>query len=233
MNRSLLALLILGGCTAGSGSGDDDGDDDTPPPPTDLECPTEGRYMALTEGATWTYRVDDGEAVTEKTQTVGALEDVGGTKAGTMAFRLTTNKPGGGQTISWQEDTGTAIRRHRELDQSGGTQTDEIYEPYKLRVDESAAHLTEGAAWTETYQEIVTDTENVTTMADKSEDWEVVAVDEMLAVAAGEFCTLHVQRMSSTGGTGGSLKHYWFARGVGKVKESGDNQTEELVSYSD
>jgi hypothetical protein len=231
MNRSLLALLILGGCTAGSGPGDD-GDDDDTPPPTDLECPTEGRFMELTPGATWTYRVDDGEEITEKTQTVGALEDIGGSKAGTMAYRLTTNKPGGGQTISWQEDTGTSILRHRELDQSGGTQTDEIYEPYKLRVDESADHLNAGAAWTETYQEIVTDSENVTTTADKTEAWEVVAFDEMISVEAGEFCTLHVQRMSSTGGAGGSLKHYWFARGVGKVKESGDNQTEELLSYS-
>jgi hypothetical protein len=149
-----------------------------------------------------------------------------------MAYRLTTNKPGGGQTISWQEDLGDAIVRHRERDLSGDSQTDEIYEPYKLRVDESAAHLDAGATWTETYQEIVTDSDNVTTTADKSEAWEVVAYDEMIAVPAGEFCTLHVSRMSTVGGAGGSLKHYWFARGVGKVKESGDNQTEELVSYS-
>ena len=27
------------------------------------------------------------------------------------------------------------------------------------------------------------------------------------------------------------MKTYWWARGIGKVKEIGDNQTEELVSY--
>ena len=42
------------------------------PPPGG--CPTEGRYMALATGASWTFRVTDIDNVTtDKTQTVGAL----------------------------------------------------------------------------------------------------------------------------------------------------------------
>jgi len=187
--------------------------------------------MRLVEGASWTYTVDDGTEVTDKTQSVGPLEDIGGEKAGTLAYRLTTTKPGG-QTISWQEDTGDAVRRHRELDMSGDSFTDEIYQPYRTRIDETAAHTAEGATWSESYTELVTDADDVTTTADKVETWTVVAVDEAITVPAGDFCTIHLDRSSTVGGVPGSMKSYWFARGVGKVKEAGENQTEELVSFT-
>jgi hypothetical protein len=46
-------LVALAACTA-----------DDAPPPTD--CPTTGRYLALTPGATWQYRVTDANGVIEK-----------------------------------------------------------------------------------------------------------------------------------------------------------------------
>ncbi len=200
------------------------------PPPDPGECPTTGRYFALSPGASWTYEVDDGSEVVEKTQIVGDLEDVGGAKAGTTAYRLTTSKVSG-EVISWQEDTGTAVIRHREQDNAGSTTTDEIYTPFRTRVDESPAHIVLGAMWTESYTETVTSM-GATTEADKVETWRVEAVDEPLAVPAGDFCTLRVRRTSTVGGTPGSDKTYWFARGIGKVKEVGGSQTEELLSSS-
>jgi hypothetical protein len=38
-------------------------------------------------------------------------------------------------------------------------------------------------------------------------------------------------RRISTANTGGSDKTYWFARGVGKIKEQGVSQLEELLGY--
>lgn len=216
----LLALLVA--CT----------EDPLPPPPPDVECTGEGRYLPLVPGARWTYQVDDGE-LGEKTQTVGPLEDVGGAKAGTLAYRMTTTKPGGGETISWQEDTGTAIRRHRELDRGGETQTDEVYTPFRTRLDESPSRLVVGATWRESYAEIVTDAEGATTSANKTETWVVEAVDEPIAVPAGDFCALRVGRTSVVDGNPGSAKTYWYARGVGKVRESGDHQIEELVAFGE
>jgi hypothetical protein len=188
--------------------------------------------MALATGYSWTFRVTDVDNVTtEKTQTVGALEDVGGAKAGTTAYRLTTTKPGG-MTISWQEDTGDGIHRHRELDQSGANHSEEVYTPFRTRIDETAAHLATDATWMESYTETITDDLGITTMTEKTETWTVEAVDEPVEVPAGTYCALRLHRTSTAGGTEGSDKRYWFARGVGKVKETGANQTEELVSFS-
>ena len=201
------------------------------PPPPELDCPTEGRYLELATGRVWTYRVADGEVTeSEKTQTVGELEDVGGDKAGVLAYRLTTEKASG-STISWQEDTGEAVLRHRELDMSGASFTDEIYEPHKTRIDESPAHRAVGASWTDTVTENVTDQDQLTTTTTKTEAWVVEAVDEVVQVPAGDFCALRVKRTSTVNGATGSVKTYWFARGVGKVREAGDSQIEELVSY--
>jgi hypothetical protein len=215
------------------------GGGDSGPPPIDatpidvpfVECPTTGRYLPLAEGSTWTFRVTDQNAiVTTKTQTVGAIEDVGGAKAGTSGYRVTTTKPTG-MTISWQEDVGDKLLRHREHDMAGSTQTDEIYTPFKLRLDETSAHLLVGATWDETYVESVTEM-GTTLDATKVETWSVIADDELVQVPAGNFCTLRIRRTSTVGGSAGSDKTYWYARGVGKVKEVGGNQTEELLSYT-
>lgn len=211
-------LVALAACSA----------DDAQPPP---ECPTTGRYLELVPGATWRYLVTDANGVIEKTQTVGPLEDVGGSKAGIMAFRMTTTKMGG-QVVSWQEDTGATVRRHKELDMAGGSQTTELYQPYRTRLDEGPTHLTGGAAWSESYEEIVTDAAQMTTTTPKTEQWRVDVVEDEVVVPAGTFCALRVSRTSMTPGGAGSDKTFWFARGVGKVKEIGLGQTEELISVS-
>lgn len=239
IRRAFMLSLALAGCGGGgAGTVEDDTDgamlpgEDGPagPAPDAGPCPTEGRYFPLAQGATWTYEVRD-PSVETKTTTVGPLEDVGGSKAGTMAFRVTTTKTGG-STVSWQQDTGSAILRHREQDLSGVTHTEEWFDPYKLRIDEAPAHITPSASWAESYIETATEigTGNTTTTS-KTEEWTVVAVDEVVAVPAGTFCALRLRRLSASSGAGASDKTFWFARGVGKIKETG-SQTEQLTSYS-
>jgi hypothetical protein len=199
-------------------------------PAPGVTCPVSGRYLELRTGESWTYRVTNAKGSAQKTQTVGDIEDIGGAKA----YRLTTTKRKG-VAISWQRDDGVSVTRHREQDRSGKTYTDEIYQPFRLRFDGNAEHLVNGAKWSQSYTEIVTDTTKVppvTTMADKTESWEVRAVDEMVSVPAGDFCALRVHRISSVGESGGSDKTYWFARGIGKIKETGAHQTEELTEYA-
>ncbi|MDX2093846.1 MAG: hypothetical protein SFX73_38790 [Kofleriaceae bacterium] len=199
---------------------------------TACTTPTNERYLPLAVGTRWTYRgtPDDGTAAVDKTSTVEAFEDVGDRKAGTMAFRTRTEKIDG-ITIAWQADGCTSIARHRErsYDLTETLLSDQFYVPEKVRVDESPAHLVEGVSWVTSYVKLEVDpvTSAVTTK-DKSDVWTVEATADAVTVPAGTFTALRVHRIGEEDGQ--AEKWYWFARGVGKVKEVG-KQTEELVRY--
>lgn len=218
----LAALAVVGCSDEGTPVGGDGG------------TPIVGRLLPLGQGNTWTYWVDDGVLAGEKRTEVMALEDVGGEKAGVMAFHVRTEKLGGGVTRSWQEDRGTSVVRHRErtFDATGLEQSDEVYLPAKLRIDESPAHLVVGATWRDEYTEKITDVATGTwRTATKIEVWTVEAVDEEVTVPAGTFRTVRLRRAGDVSGTTTADKTYWFAAGVGKVRETG-KQTEELTGYS-
>ena len=219
-----VCLVLIAGC----GGGDESTSTDADAGPV-----AEGRYFPIEVGASWTYRVVDigTGAVTSKIQTVEALEDVGGDRAGVQAFRLRSQK-NNGYTVSWQQDTGEAIVRHHEqsFDLQGSGKTDEWYTPHKLRIDETPDHLAVEASYSNAYQESVTDVALDTTMtASKTESWTVEAVGESVTVPAGTFSCLRLRRVTNETGV---QKRYWFARGVGKVREEGGTQIEELTDYS-
>jgi len=192
--------------------------------------PGEGSFFPLTTGNSWTFRVTDAGVVTMKTQTIGPLEPVGGTgpNKDTMAYRATTEKDDGGDmTVSWQAEVDGKIVRYREQSfaaTGGAVELEEHWDPYKLRVDATDAHLMQGATWTETYSETKMLTGMPAMTAAGSDAWRVIAVDESVTVPAGTFDALVIEKM------GGTPKRYWFVRNVGKVKETG-TQTEELASY--
>ncbi len=220
--------LVLGAALAACG---DDAPTDLDSGLVECETPAAQRYLPLAIGASWTYDTSDmGMPVVVKTSTIEALEDVGERKTGFTGYRIRTGKSGGvGDVVSWQEDRCTSVVRHREqaFDVAGTLLTDQFYVPSKLRVDETAAHLTVGASWTTAYTEV----EVAPLMADqtrsKDEVWTVEAIDEVVTVAAGTFTCLKVRKVTS----GQADKRYWFALGVGKIKEEGE-QLETLTAYT-
>jgi hypothetical protein len=215
------ALASCGGSSGGAEDGDA-GLSGT----VDLE-----RYFPIAVGASWGYEVQSGGSTGTKVQAVLALEDLGGANAGTLAYKVQSTKPSGKITISWQQDTGAALVRHREQtfasDQS--QETEETYSPAKLRLDENADNLIDGASYEYTYEEIVLDfATNQTTTLSKTETWTVEAVDVLVTVPAGPFSCIQIRKFNA--GTG-SDKRYWFAKGVGKVREESATQIEELTTY--
>lgn len=246
-SRSVLARAVVGagvlclvacgggGSPAGGGGGGPDGGGGGGGGADGSGGGSGGALLPLAVGNSWTFQVTDSGtgAQGQKTQTVEAFEDVGGSLAGTMAYRLHTVKPGGAYTLSWQDDTGSTVIRLRDQEfAAGGAQKNEtVFDPDKLRVDESPAHTASGAQFSLTYTEHTTDLTagGAQTDVSKTEDWAVVAVDESLTTPAGTFSCLHLHRTDSATG---SDKEYWFAAGVGKVKEGGLGQTEILTDYS-
>ena len=197
-----------------------------------------GDLLPWKEGNSWTYRVtDDGGVSTVKRTTVGPLELVGGTgpNKDLMAHKVTTHKDDTGdgaeldETVSWQGIEGEKVVRYRE--QAFGRITkalelEEHWSPSKLHVDSSAEHTTVGATWLESYAE-------TKLPAGATPDYDRPAMDrwfadrrEMVTVPAGTFDALVLRKVS----VAASQKTYWYAPGVGKVKETG-GQTEELLEY--
>lgn len=185
-------------------------------------------------GNSWTYRVTKNGSVTEKTTLVGDLELVGGSgpNADVMANHVTTDKDGTDHTESWQgpaADSPLRIVRFREQAfgaKSGTLDTENHYDPPKLHADGSAAHTVKGASWVEDYSETSLPVGMPANTHSVSERWTVISDSETVKVPAGTFTgVIHLRKVGS------STKDYWYARGVGKLKETG-TQTEELSAYT-
>ncbi len=105
----------------------------------------------------------------------------------------------------------------------------QIHIPFRLKLDESRAHIAAGASYTDTFEQTATDAAGSKTSSE-TDGWSVVSASESVTVPSGTYPdALHVRRIGNESGT--KMKDYWYVRGIGKVKETGsDKQTEELVS---
>jgi hypothetical protein len=147
-----------------------------------------------------------------------------------MAHAVVTEKADGAdETRSWQGKDGDRIVRFREQSFSASTgalSQEEHWDPPKLRVDGSPEHTAEGAEWLEIYEETKVPASGAAGPPAEARDlWTVLSAAEVVTVPAGTFTAVVLQKV------GGGTKRYWYARGVGKVKETG-TQTEELVEYA-
>jgi hypothetical protein len=186
-------------------------------------------FLPWKEGNQWTYRVTSGTDVSTKVTTIGALEVVGGTgpNSALQANRVETLK-GTDKTVGWQGPLGPSVVRYREQAFSattGALSLEEHWDPYKLHFDGTAEHTRLGASWLEDYQETKLPVGGAPQTATSRDRWTVMATGEEVSVPAGTFTALVLQKVG-----GSVLKTYYFARGVGKVKEQG-GQLEELVSF--
>jgi hypothetical protein len=166
--------------------------------------------------------------VTEKVTVVGDEEPVGGTgpHAAELANRVVTSKrDGADETVSWQRQDGDRVLRYREQSFNGTTgilDLEEHWDPYKLHIDGSAEHLLAGVEWVETYVETKIQA-GTTSSATVSDRWIVVSIGTTITVPAGTFEVVVLNKLPAG-------KQYFYAPGVGKVKELG-GQTEELLSF--
>jgi hypothetical protein len=211
-------------CAACGGSGGDTNDGPNVDPTM--------RYESWATGAVWSYKLTDpntGATAMNKLTTVMSPRDVGGVHAGTMAFLVHIDQLSGSKDVYEGFDGDRDVRYQSTFYNGAGTMTStDVDQPFRLKLDESDAHTKTGAQWTETFTETTTSPGSQPSTKTKTEQWRVVANAEKVTVLAGSYMALHIQRTSS----GGSLQDYWYARGVGKLKETGGGQTEELISFT-
>jgi hypothetical protein len=187
-------------------------------------------------GNTWTYEVTKDGVTTIKTTTVEDLEEVGGTgpNADVMAYFVVTAKGADlmDRTESWQAaDPENPLRIVRFRERAFGAMTgklelEEHWAPAKLHIDGSAERTTAETTWLEDYEETKLAPGLSPTTHAVRDLWTVIANDETVEVPAGTFeNVIHFRKAG-----GGSTKEYWYARGVGKLKETG-SQIEELTAF--
>ncbi len=227
---TILAAGAIAGCGGGSDTSGTGGGGATTGSGGNVGTPGTGPYQPLAVGATWSYHVDDQGVTYDKSSSVETQEDLGGAKAGISGFKVRETVKEAIQ-LTWYQVVDTGVVRHHDQmqDQSGQMLSDEWYDPYLLRTDETTDHLQAGATWSVTYNNTKTTTTKPTATVAHTETWTVEAIDDAVTVPAGSFTALKVTRSDPSDG---SLKTQWFVRGIGKVREqTGAGHNEELTGY--
>jgi hypothetical protein len=184
--------------------------------------------------------------------TVDALEMVGGqgTSAGRPAFRHTTCKsaptpeactqPASAtnridKNLGWMGMNDKALINYREQAFRKATDVmveEDWWEPGRLKVDMNPARTAAGATWSDKYKEFKHPTGGAITTTNQNETWTVVAAAETVTITPPSGAPkTYPNCIKMTHDNPSGTKTFWYARGIGKVKETGSSQTEELIDY--
>ncbi len=191
-----------------------------------------GSLFPLVDGATWTYRAINGSGQVLGTEIVEASAV---THDGGPAFVFTDNANADGE---WTESiiarSGTAaLRVHKELMTAAGPYEVVDYAPGFMRADDAWTAV--GGLGELTYERSETDGQGSAPDVEmRGHAFSVLAVGESVTTPAGTFDCVAIERVRTTGASAGERVLFWYAPGVGKVKEErpADDRFEELVSVS-
>jgi hypothetical protein len=244
------AAIGVAGCGGGSSGGGQGGMGGY-----GVELPTAESLYPQKVGNSWTYLVTPVavELPSYKVVTVDAMEMVGGTGNSAMrpAFRHTTCKSAPtpeacampasmtnriDKTVGWMGMSDKVLANYREQAFKKATDMlveEDWWEPSRIKIDMSPAHTVAGATWVDSYKEFKHPTGAAITSTTQNEKWTVVAVGETVTITPpGGTAKSYPNciKVTHDNNSGSMTKTFWYARGIGKIKETGA-QTEELIDY--
>jgi hypothetical protein len=149
----------------------------------------------------------------------------------------TTNKANG-STVSAlqvvQNAMQDAVVRLQQEDRSAADTLERTttYDAGQTRLDEHPDKIVLDAVWQETYTASVVEATGIPpdTSTERTDAWTVLGVDVECISPLGAFECLHLRRVRTVMGNVSSSKEFFFAKGVGKVKEANGSILEELVA---
>src|SRR5687767_73523 len=172
-------------------------------------------------GNSWTYRITDGDAEeAPKTQTItGTAAD------GAFVFETVRGVNGDRESVSIQKiDEENRLVRLSEYSLFQGNETERItYVPFDIRIDTD--DYSRGLEYSQTYLEDHIGSDTAPDVM-KTQNFLVEAVDELLTVPAGTYRTVRIRRTTIDG----PGKLFWYAAGIGKIRETNGVRTEELTT---
>jgi hypothetical protein len=220
-----------------------------------VELPTAESLFPQKVGNSWTYLVTPlaVELPSYKKVIIDAMEMVGGTgnSATRPAFRHVTCKSAPtieacdmppsatnrvDRTIGWLGMADKTLGNYREQAFKKATDMlteEDWWEPHRIKIDMNPAHTVAGATWTDSYKEFKHATGGAITSSTQNEVWMVMAVDQTVTITPPGGAPRTYPgciQVSHSNNSGSMTKSFWYARGIGKVKETGA-QIEELLDY--
>jgi len=240
MKRWGWAALVAAGCWVGCGEGgslpgttqdkpavtNPDGTVTLPDIPADTGRPS--GLWPLTQGSSWTYRIQDPSKGTfEKRVEVLGEQVVPETAMKAIAVRSTQpNK----EEISWQlELDGTVVRLREEDRKQGKVSQVTTWNPATIKALSQEQPL--GWSYSSDIRELTLADDGTLEDKDKTYVWRVVGVNETVTTPAGTFSNaIRLERKRGDKVKPDEDRTYWLVPGIGKVKEDGE-RLEELVSF--
>jgi len=191
-------------------------------------------YYPMQVGAYWTYEetTSSGDATTlTYTVTEKKTMDFGGETGEREVFLVeNTFDSLNEKRIQFIEDDGTrAVRHGHEVYDITETLTKtRFYEPGFLRFDRSK--VTVGDKWEETVTR-TTDTLDGSAVVSEAitYQFEIISVGEPWTIDLGTFNCIQIKRQDQSDF---ETKYYWYARGIGKIRELTGDKEEVLVDTS-
>lgn len=186
------------------------------------------RLLPFAVGNSWTYEVTniDLQETSTKSQSVLRTEEY---DDGMPALVLETSKAEG-RTVSALRQVGDALLRleQEDYDPEGLLERTTVYDPGKIKLDETPARIAQGATFDEVYTATVYDPTGVeTSREDRVDQWQVLSTGEPCPGDFADYDCVVIERAS----VGTPPKTFWFAAGIGKVQETG-GQEERLKACS-
>jgi hypothetical protein len=242
-NARMLLLLLTAMISIGCGNQDPDDMDGTDDP-SDGGTPPGKDYYPLKVGYSWRYleTFDDGSPSNELTYAVTDMrtEDVEGLGKGSV-FNVENSVidddilDDDEQRVQEIWDDGKRAMRLNHtvyVNIVGDLVPTKIrrYEPGFLRFDRERLEI--NSPWQETltrYSDPLEE-DKPSLVEERTYTYTVLGVEEQVEVPAGKFTCIKISRVSPAD-EDNEQKTYWFAEGVGKVKEEDDLSVEELTEY--
>lgn len=198
------------------------------PPPDVTELPAQDmlEYFPLVDGATWTYRhTKTAQAPWSEMTTM-----VQGAGADEGSFVLTDSPDMQNDvTTQWWKQVGSAIVRvTREVTRDGNLRTRTTYDPGFTRFDTLWAKA--GFEQDISYTHVEEDNAG-TVVSDRTQHFLVLDIDASVTIDNTTYD--HCIQIERTRPDTMDVGHYWFAKGIGKIKEVDPDSltTEELIDF--
>ncbi len=214
----LVALAALAAGCGGGGKGQQH---------VNVTAPAGAALGALTTGTTWTYQVTDPTVPAPYQKQVVVTGPAAVPGSGEAAVIVTETIPAA-VTVNYYAESQGLMVKYREEDSANGVATKVVtWSPDLMKYLANAAPQ----GWTFDSEAVETTTYpggGTPSQKDVSYRWTVLAEHESVTVPAGTFDCVKAQRVNLNNTD--KTKTYWFAPGVGKIREEGPT-TEELTAY--